>query len=59
MTRFRKLMGIMLTEVLVIGVGATLPLLPVFGERGLDARYQLPQLQGLEDANTFVRSTIR
>jgi cytochrome c peroxidase len=54
MTRFRKLMGIVLTGVLVIGAGAALPLLPVFGEGGLDARYQLPQLQGLEDANTFV-----
>lgn len=39
---------------LVIGAGAALPLLPVFGEGGPDARYQLPQLQGLEDANTFV-----
>ena len=54
MTRVRKLIGLVLARVLVIGAGAALPLLPVFGEGGPDTRDQLPQLQGLEDANTFV-----
>ena len=54
MTRFRKLMGIMLIGVLVIGAGASLPLPSVFGEGSPDVRYQLSQLQGLEDASTFV-----
>ncbi len=54
MTRFRKLMGIMLIGVLVIGAGAALPLPSVFGEGSPDVRYQLSQLQGLEDASTFV-----
>ncbi|MEK6763983.1 MAG: cytochrome-c peroxidase [Nitrospirota bacterium] len=54
MARFRKLMGIMLIGVLVIGAGAALPLPSVFGEGSPDVRYQLSQLQGLEDASTFV-----
>lgn len=54
MTRVRKLIGLVLARVLVIGAGAALPLLPVFGEGGPDTRDQLPQLQGLDDANTFV-----
>ncbi len=51
-------MGIVLTGVLVIGVAVALPLLPVFGESGTavatGAGYQLPELEGLEDPNTFV-----
>ena len=39
---------------LVIGAGASLPLPSVFGEGSPDVRYQLSQLQGLEDASTFV-----
>ena len=54
MTRIRKFMGIALTGVLMSGVGATLPLPQVFGEGGAGVGYQLPQMLGLEDANTFV-----
>ena len=42
MTRVRKLIGLVLARVLVIGAGAALPLLPVFGEGGPDTRDQLP-----------------
>jgi len=54
MTRFRKLMGMMLAGVLMIGVGVTLPLPSVFAEGGAGIGAQLPQILGLEDANTFV-----
>ena len=58
MTLFRTSMGVVLTGVLVLGVAVALPLLPVFGEGGTvattGAGYQLPELEGLEDPNTFV-----
>ena len=51
-------MGIVLSGVLILGVAIALPLLPGYGESGTVATigvgYQLPQLQGLKDANTFV-----
>ena len=53
-------MGIVLSGVLILGVAVALPLLPGFGESGtaatMGAGYQLPQLQGLKDANTFVHA---
>ena len=58
MTLCRKSVGIVLSGVLILGVAIALPLLPGFGESGTIATmgvgYQLPQLQGLKDANTFV-----
>lgn len=56
MTRFRESMGIVLSGVLVLGVAIALPLLPGFGGQPptTSAGYQLPQFQGLKDANTFV-----
>ena len=51
-------MGIVLSGVLILGVAIALPLLPGYGESGTVATigvgYQLPQLQGLKDPNTFV-----
>ena len=56
MTVCRKSVGIVLSGVFVLGVAVALPLLSGFGESGTTtrARYQLPQLQGLKDANIFV-----
>jgi cytochrome c peroxidase len=58
MPRFRESIGVVLTGVLVLGVAVGLLLLPGFGESGTTtttgAGYQLPQLLGLKDANTFV-----
>jgi cytochrome c peroxidase len=58
MPRFRESIGVALIGVLVFGAAVPLSLLPGFGESGKAATigldYQLPQLQGLKDANTFV-----
>ena len=58
MTLCRKSVGIVLSGVLILGVAIALPLLPGYGESGTVATigvgYQLPQLQGLKDPNTFV-----
>ena len=56
MRRVSKALGVVLMGVLMIGVAVALPSLLVYGESGAatDAGYQLPQLQGLEDPNTFV-----
>ncbi|HSN03956.1 MAG TPA: cytochrome c peroxidase, partial [Nitrospira sp.] len=52
--RWRKIGGV----VLLAGVGMTLALSPVFGEKpagsATPAPYQLPTILGLEDPNTFV-----
>ena len=58
MTLCMKSVGIVLSGVLILGIAIALPLLPGFCESGTVATmgvgYQLPQLQGLKDANTFV-----
>ena len=56
MTLFRKSESIVLTGVLVITVAIALPLLPAVGGQPptTGAGYQLPELEGLEDPNTFV-----